>query len=83
MTLLEMRLEYEKIRGSWRGRPPAEHRFDIDRLRELLREADESADEGTEQLVVEIDDLIGQISHSGAAVHHPHTTAYNEPSDAM
>jgi len=83
VTLLEIRLEYERIKGSWRGRPPAEHRFDIEQLRQLLREANESPDEGTEQLAVEIDDLVGQIGHAAGGAHPTHSTRYIEPSDAM
>ncbi len=51
MTLLTMRQEYERIRSEWRSRPPAEHRFDLQRLGELRDAAVDSADEGTERLV--------------------------------
>ncbi len=83
MTLLTMRQEYDEIRGSWRSRPPAEHRVDLDRLRALRAAAIESADEGTEQLVVEIEDLMGQISHTSLPQQRDRQTAYHEPSDAM
>jgi hypothetical protein len=83
MTLLEMRLEYERIRGTWRSRPPAEHRFDLARLQELHHSAADSVDEGTEQLAVEIDDLMGQIEHSGGGHPCAHSSSFNEPSDAM
>jgi len=83
VTLLDMRLEYEQIRGSWRAKPPADHRFDLARLTELRHRAEESADEGTEQLVVEIEDLVAQIAHSGPHHHLLRQSSYNEPSDAM
>jgi hypothetical protein len=83
MTLLTMRQEYEQIRGSWRSRPPAEHRFDLARLRELRTAAVDSVDQGTEQLVIEIEDLIGQIQHTSLPVQRDRQTAYHEPSDAM
>jgi hypothetical protein len=83
MTLLTMRQEYEQIRGAWRSRPPAEHRQDLDRLRALRAAAVDSPDEGTEQLVVEIEDLMGQISHTSLPLQRDRQTAYHEPSDAM
>ncbi len=84
MTLLEMRMPYEQIKKGWRAHPPAEHRFDLERLQQLQHQAQDSADEGTEQLSVEIDDLIGQITSS--SIHAPHAPAaggFVEPSDAM
>lgn len=83
MTLQDMRQEFDHIRSSWRSRPPAEHRFDTQRLRELRTAAVDSTDEGTEQLVVEIEDLIGQISHTSLPQQRDRQTAYHEPSDAM
>ena len=83
MTLLEMRLEYERIKGTWRSRPPAEHRFDLTRLQELHHGATDSAEDGTEQLAVEIDDLMGQIEHSGGGRRAATSSTFNEPSDAM
>ncbi len=83
MTLWEMRQEYDQIRSHWRSRPPAEHRFDLIRLGQLRTEAEESRDEGTEQLLVELEDLIAQIAHSGPHHRIRRQTAYNEPSDAM
>jgi hypothetical protein len=83
MTLLDMRREYEQIRGSWRSRPPAEHRFDLARLGEMRTEAEESNDEGTEQLLVELEDLIAQIAHHGPHHRLSRQTAFVEPSDSM
>ena len=83
MTLLEMRQEYDQIRVHWRSRPPAEHRFDLSRLGELRHLAEESDDEGTEQLLVELEDLIAQIAHSGPSHRLIRQSSYNEPSDAM
>lgn len=83
MTLLTMRQEYERIRSEWRSRPPAEHRFDLQRLGELRDAAVDSADEGTERLVVELEDLMGQIAHTSVPLQRDRQTAYHEPSDAM
>jgi hypothetical protein len=83
MTLLDMRREYERIRNSWRSRPPAEHRFDLARLGELRTEAEESNDEGTEQLLVELEDLIAQIAHHGPQHHLTRQSSFVEPSDSM
>lgn len=83
MTLVAMRQEYDDIRGSWRLRPPAEHRLDIARLTALRVAAEESSDEGTEQLVIEIEDLIGQIAQTALPRQRDRQTAYHEPSDAM
>src|SRR3954470_13656876 len=83
MTLLEMRLEYERIKGTWRSRPPAEHRFDLARLQELHHAATDSVDDGTEQLTVEIDDLIAQIEHLSGRTPAAPSSSFNEPSDAM
>jgi hypothetical protein len=84
VTLLDVRLEYESIKSSWRSRPPSQHNGDLRRLRELKEELDSSADEGTEQLSTEIDDLIAQVAHQGVRMAHPsYSSTYIEPSDAM
>jgi hypothetical protein len=83
MSLLDMRREYEQIRSSWRSRPPAEHRFDLARLGEMRTAAEESNEEGTEQLLVELEDLIAQIAHHRPAHHLMRQSAFVEPSDAM
>ena len=84
VSLLEMRDQYEQIKATWRSLPPAEHRVAVSRLQQLRSEAEESPDEGTEQLGVELDDLIAQIGHQ---VHRQHGTpvapSYGESSDAM
>ncbi len=82
MALLDMRREYEQIRNGWRSRPPAEHRFDLARLGELRTEAEESIDEGTEHLLLELEDLIAQIAHHRPQP-HARQTDFNEPSDSM
>ncbi len=83
MTLVDMRQEYEQIRGSWRSQPPAEHRFALARLGELRSQAEESIEEGTEQLLVELEDLIAQVAHSGPHAALTRQSRFNEPSDAM
>jgi hypothetical protein len=84
VTLLDVRLEYESIKSGWRSRPPSQHNGDLTRLRQLKQELDESTAEGTEQLSIEIDDLIAQVAHQGSRMVHPsYQTNYIEPSDAM
>lgn len=83
MTLLDMRLEYEQIRARWRSRPPAEHRFELAALAELRERAEASTDGGTEQLVIEIDDVVSQIGGSGAHPAAARQSRFNEPSDSM
>ncbi len=83
MTLLTMRQEFDRIREGWRSRPPAEHHLDLERLTALRTAAEQSTDDGTEQLTVEIEDLIGQISQTGLPRQRDRQSAYHEPSDAM
>lgn len=83
MTLMAMRQEFDEIRAGWRSRPPAEHRLDVERLTALRVAAEESSEAGTEHLVVEIEDLIGQIAQTSLPRQRDRQTAYHEPSDAM
>lgn len=83
MTLVAMRQEFDEILLGWRSRPPADRRTDVQRLTALRAAAEESSDAGTEQLVVEIEDLIGQIAQTGLPRQRDRQTAYHEPSDAM
>jgi hypothetical protein len=61
VTVEEMRLRYEEIKQSWRHADDRERDEDIRQLTGLSDDAASSADEGTEALQVEIEDLIESI----------------------
>ena len=61
MTVEEMRSRYEEIKQSWRHADGRERDDDIRRLTGLADEAASSAEEGTEAIQVEIEDLIESI----------------------
>ena len=63
MTVEEVRAEFERIRARWRFAGPREREQDFAHLQALLAGAQALAEEDTETLEVQIEDLVTQMAN--------------------